>query len=285
MGLAALFGGGQKRPQLCPSCGSLVGINATKCHQCGASLRFGMSAWSKGLAELFGGRAPVTTAVLIVNVVMFAVSLLRSMKEGGGFGLFGGMNGIELYRLGENIPYNWPGWGWWRMVTGTFLHGGLLHIGMNMFVLMDIGPVVEEVYGSARYLFVYTACAIGGSVLSTFAGSHPSVGASGAIMGLLGALIAITTKRGGAQIREMRSRLISWVVTIFAFGFLAGGVDNWGHFGGLATGFAVGKLLADREPNPGPERTQAYAMGWIAFAVLAVAFVQMLRNFGNPLPV
>src|SRR5262249_31582128 len=155
--------------------------------------RFGLAAWSKGLSEFFGGHAPVTSAILMINVIMFGVSLIRSMKEGGGFSLFGGMSGAELYRLGEKTPADWPGWGPWRLMMGTFLHGGLLHIGMNMFVLLDIAPVVEELYGSARFLFLYVVCGIGGSLCSTFLGRNPSVGASGAILGIVGLLIAVTT--------------------------------------------------------------------------------------------
>ncbi len=279
-----VFGRGERRPQLCPACGALVGITATRCHQCGASLRFGLAAWSKGLSEFFGGHAPATVSILILNVVMFGISLAGSIGHGGGFGLFGGMSGVELYRLGENTPYYWPGWGPWRLITGTFLHGGLLHIGMNMFVLLDISPIVEELYGSARFLFLYVACAIGGSACSTFFGRGPSVGASGAILGLLGVLIAVTTRHSGANIQALRSRLISWVIAIFAFGLLVPGIDNWGHFGGLATGFVLGRLLADRLPEAGPERTRAYALGWLAGGVLVAAFAFMIVNFGNPLP-
>jgi membrane associated rhomboid family serine protease len=278
-----MFGKGERRPQLCPACGSLVGINATRCHQCGTNLRFGLAAWSKGLSEFFGGHAPVTVSILIINVIMFGVSLIGSMKEGGGFGLFGGISGIELYRLGENIPAG-PGWGPWRLIMGTFLHGGLLHIGMNMMVLLDIAPVVEELYGSARFLFLYVACAIGGSLCSTFFGRAPSVGASGAILGIIGTLIAVTTKRSGANVQAMRSRLISWVVTIFAFGFLVHGIDNWGHFGGLTTGFILGKIFADREPASGQERTRAYLLGWLAGGALLAAFIMMFLQLGNPLP-
>ncbi|HYA62261.1 MAG TPA: rhomboid family intramembrane serine protease [Candidatus Sulfotelmatobacter sp.] len=279
-----MFGGGEKRPQLCPACGALVGIKATRCHECGTNLRFGLAAWSKGLSEFFGGHAPVTVSVLIINVLMFGVSLIRSMQTGGGFGLLGGMSGIELYRLGENIPLEWPGWGPWRLIMGTFLHGGLLHIGMNMMVLLDIAPVVEELYGSARFLFLYVACAIGGSACSTFFGRGPSVGASGAILGLIGLLIAVTTRRSGAHIQAMRSRLISWVVMIFAFGFLVRGIDNWGHFGGLATGFVLGKLFADRPPAAGRERTRAYLLGWVGGGVIVAAFVMMFLHLGDPLP-
>jgi rhomboid protease GluP len=273
-----MFGKGERRPQLCPACGALVGISATRCHVCGANLRFGLAAWSKGLSEFFGGHAPVTTSILILNVLMFGVSLLGSLHSGGGFSLFGGLGNNELYRVGENLPFGSPSWGPWRLITGTFLHGGLLHIGMNMFVLLDIAPIVEELYGSARFLFLYIACGIGGSLGSTFLGRYPSVGASGAIMGLIGLLIAVTTRRGGASMQAMRSRLISWVITIFLFGFIASGVDNYGHFGGLVTGFLLGRVFADRQPAPGQERTQAYVLGWLAGGLLIAAFVMMFLN-------
>ena len=86
--MRSLFGGGnqQPRPKICPACGSLVGINATRCHNCGTNLRFSMAAVSKGLSGLFGGHAPVTSAILIVNLLMFGVEFMAmaSRGEGGG---------------------------------------------------------------------------------------------------------------------------------------------------------------------------------------------------------
>ena len=284
-----MFGrGAERRPQLCPACGALVGISATRCHQCGASLRFGLAAWSKGLSEFFGGHAPATTAILILNVILFAAELMSTMQAGtaGGLSILWGMNGETLYRLGACFgPSIFQGHEWYRLVTAMFLHGGLIHIGFNMMVLLDLGPVVEEVYGSARYLFLYVTMGVASFVVSALAG-HFSVGASGAILGLIGLLLAITTKRGGIQMKELRSRLISWVVTIFALGFLMGGLrtDNWAHFGGLTAGFLLGKLFADRLPQPGPERTRAYALGWLAGLVLVASFVMMALHFRDPLP-
>ena len=283
-----MFGKGERRPQLCPACGALVGISATRCHVCGANLRFGLAAWSKGLSEFFGGHAPVTTALLILNVIVFAAEIMGTMHAGkmGGLSILWGMDGETLYRLGACYgPAIFIGHEWYRLVTAMFLHGGLIHIGFNMIVLLDIGPMVEEVYGSARYLFLYLVMGIAGYLLSALAG-HFSVGASGAILGIIGLLIAITTKRGGMQMKELRSRLISWVVTIFALGFLVGGLrtDNWAHFGGLATGFLLGKVFADRLPEPGRERTQAYALGWIAGMVLIASFALMLLHYSDAIP-
>ncbi|MFI5058377.1 MAG: rhomboid family intramembrane serine protease [Candidatus Acidiferrales bacterium] len=285
-GFFGIGGNDQPRPQICPACGALVGISATRCHECGTSLRFSLAALSKGLSGFFGGRAPVTTGLLIVNIIMFGLSLVATMKAGeaGGLSILWGMNGEVLDRLGDSYPsLIFNAHQWYRLVTAMFLHGGLIHIGFNMMVLMDIGPVVEEVYGSARYLFLYTITGAIGFLLSAVTG-HKSVGASGAILGMIGVMIAMTTKRGGATMQALRSRLVSWVVSIFVFGFLLRGVDNWAHFGGLAAGFGLGKLLTDREPASASERQTAYALGWLAAIVLVASFAMMLLHFQDKLP-
>src|ERR1700737_1421546 len=239
----------QPRPKICPACGTLVGISATRCHQCGTNLTFSMAAINRRFSGFFGGRAPVTTALLIANILIFGVSVVLTLQagQGGGLRILFGLDGEVLYRLGalwapaivQGEPY--------RLVTAMFLHGGLIHIGFNMMVLMDIGPVVEEVYGSARFLFLYTTTGIAGYVFSAFTPftPHPAlgVGASGAILGLIGVMIAITTGRGGAFVEGARFPLIFWGVSIFVFGFLMSGIDNWAHFGGLAAGFGLGKVL------------------------------------------
>jgi len=145
-----------------------------------------------------------------------------------------------------------------------------------------LGPIVEEVYGSARYLFFYVAMGVISFLVSAWSG-HFAIGASGAILGLVGVLIALTTRRGGAQMKEMRSRLISWVVTIFLIGFAFRSLrtDNAAHLGGLAAGFLLGKIFSDREPQPGPERTQAYLLGWIAGGIIVAAFVMMFLHYND----
>jgi rhomboid protease GluP len=277
------------RPKICPSCGTLVGINTTRCHQCGTNLNFSMAAINRRFSGFFGGRAPITTALLIANILIFGVSVVLTLQagQGGGLRILFGLDGEVLYRLGAlwapAIVHGEP----YRLVTAMFLHGGLIHIGFNMMVLMDIGPVVEEVYGSARFLFLYTASGIAGYVLSAFTPFRPhpalGVGASGAILGLIGVMIAITTRRGGSSMQALRSRLVSWVVSIFVFGFLMSGIDNWAHFGGLAAGFALGKIFADREPMNPAELKRAQALGWSAAIVILVSFAFMIMHFRDPI--
>ena len=152
----------------------------------------------------------------------------------------------------------------------TFLHGSLMHIGFNMWVLMDIGPQIEELYGSARYFFIYVITGIGGYVLSGLLG-HFSVGGSGALLGLIGVLLALTFNRRarhanaakpvdqmadlhrhyGIRVRGHRQFCASW--RCFVSGFAAR--KNHGRTG----------LLCDSR-----KRTRADLLGW-ATAIVVLA--------------
>lgn len=248
-----------------------------------------MAALGKRFSGVFGGRAPVTTALLIINIMMFGVSMVATIQagQGGGLRTLWGLDGEVLYRLGALWAPAIKQGEAYRLVTAMFLHGGLIHIGFNMMVLLDIGPVVEEVYGSARYLFLYTFTGIVGFILSAFTPFRPhpvlAIGASGAIMGILGLMIAITTKRGGAASQALRSRLVSWAATVFILGYFMG-FDNWAHFGGIASGFLLGKVFADREPMNSSEVKRAYTLGWIAALVLLASFTFMILHYRDPLP-
>jgi rhomboid protease GluP len=290
--LRNLFGGSgasnQPRPQICPACGALVGINATKCYQCGTNLRFSAAALGKKFSGIFGDNAtPVTTLLLISNVLMLGVSVMAVMAsgEGAGLSILWGLGGPAQVRLGESFPYFiFVQNEWWRLVTAMFLHGGLLHIGFNMMALIQLGPALEELYGSGRYLFIYTLTGAFGFLLSAFTG-HVSLGASGALLGLVGAMLAVTTKRGGAYMRELRSRLVSSVVLLFVLGFLPNiRIDNWAHGGGLAAGFVLGKIFADRPPMNARENRNAAILGLFAALVIVASFALMLLHYRDPLP-
>ncbi len=277
------------RPRLCPACGTLVGATSRKCHQCGASLSFSLAAASRSLSGLLPTESPVTYVILGLNSLLFIVSLLATIRASEGFNLLGDISGQVLYRLGARQAYRIViQYELWRLVMPIFLHGNLLHIAMNTWVLMDVGPQVEEVYGSARYLFLYVATGIFSFVASTawtvlaYGGGGIGIGASGALMGLIGLMLAITTHRGGAYMSMVRSQLIKWVVYILALGILIGGIDNAAHLGGLAAGFLLGKVMADREPADATERKRAYLLGWSAGLVVAVSFAFMLMHYFRP---
>jgi rhomboid protease GluP len=289
--MRGFFGGEQQpRPKICPACGALVGISATRCHECGASLRFSLAALSKKFSGLFGEQeTPVTSAMLVANFLMFGVTwvLTAQAREAGGLRTLFGMSGAASYQLGASLPFLFllQEHQWWRLVTAMFLHGGLIHIGFNMMNLMQFGPALEELYGSARYLFLYVVTGALGFLASALMG-HFSVGASGALLGLIGAMLAVTSKRGGSFMRELRSRLITSVAILFMIGFWGGlGIDNSAHIGGFAVGFVIGKIYDDRQPMNAREKQKAYALGWVAGLLIVASFVLMLIHFHDPLPV
>jgi rhomboid protease GluP len=290
--ITGFFGGDQSnvRPRMCPSCGTLVGTTATKCHQCGANVRFGMAAASRSLGKILPTNAPVTYCLLSLCCLLYGISLLYStrsgnplMPEGGGLtAIFniGAIDGKTTVLLGSTLPwqyviaYNQ----WWRLITAIFLHGSLMHIVFNMWVIMDIGPMVEEMFGSARYLFLYIATGAFGYVVSSFAG-HKSVGASGALLGLIGLLLASTTRSSSASSQMMRSNLIKWIIYIAIMGFMFSGIDNYAHFGGLAAGYVLGKLFIDRPPQGQSETRVANILGWGTALVVVGCFALMMRFF------
>jgi rhomboid protease GluP len=281
--MSGFFGGrSQPRPKICPSCGNLVGTVATRCPQCGASVRFSLAAASRSLGQLLPGTAPATYAILAICCVIFAVSFLVTFSKNGGIGTggggflgilnFGAIDGNVLIRLGASLPLPINRLQPWRFVTAIFLHASILHIFFNMWVLMDIGPQIEELYGSARFTFICVVTGICGYLLSSFMGKF-SVGASGALLGLIGVMLAVTTGRRSIGMQMMRSQILRWLVYIVVWGFLFPGVDNWAHMGGFVSGFVLGKLMADRAPASPEERKRAYAMGWGAALVVVASFV------------
>lgn len=230
------------------------------------------------------GTSPITYAVLGISCVLYIVSVLATIREGGlvapGGGLLGifgigAVRGDILLRLGESLPLGYNLAQPWRFVMAVFLHASLLHIVFNMWVLMDIGPHVEELYGSGRYFFIYVVTGICGYLVSSGIGGHPSVGASGALLGLIGVLLATTIGRRGALNQMLRSQLIRWLIYLAIWGLLFPGVDNYAHAGGLVSGFILGKLMEDRPPATPEARKLAYALGWLTAAVVIASFVMM----------
>jgi membrane associated rhomboid family serine protease len=129
---------------------------------------------------------------------------------------------------------------WYRLFTVALTHGGILHLGFNMYSLMVLGSPLEAAYGKQKFLIVFFFSLLTGSLTSAYFASlySASVGASGAIFGLFGAL-AIVGKRIGADIRS----IVVIIGINFAFGFAMGGVDWRAHLGGLIGGVVVAQLV------------------------------------------
>jgi membrane associated rhomboid family serine protease len=244
-------------------------------------MNFGMAAASRSLSRLLPTTSPATYGILSLSCLLYGASLLATVRTsgfqapgGGFFGIFnfGAIDIGVLKKLGASMPWpadlQYP----WRLVMPTFLHGSLMHIGFNMWVLMDIGPQIEELYGSARYFFIYVVAGAGGYILSGLLGGHVSIGGSASLLGLIGLLLAVTTKRSGASMQMLRSQLIKWLIYIAIMGIVMSGIDNFAHLGGLISGFLIGKVMADRPPMSQQERTRADLLGWTT-AIIVIASI------------
>jgi len=289
--LRGVFGGGdeQPRPKLCPACGSLVGTTATRCHECGTSLRFSLSALGKSFGGVISAEAPVTYVIFVINILLFVVSILATNKQGESLNLFGGVGGQVLLQFGARQSLLILQGEWWRFVMPIFLHVSILHFAMNTMVLLDFGPRVESTYGSPRFLFIYIATGIFGNVASVVwnlywsRGYGLGAGASGALCGLLGLLLGATLGHQGRQARETRSQMMRMVLYLALMGLLLY-VDNAAHFGGLISGIAFGKLFAERPPMNAKELKRAYSLGFLAGIVVIASFAMMflhLKDFSS----
>jgi membrane associated rhomboid family serine protease/Tfp pilus assembly protein PilF len=195
----------------------------------------------------------VTQAIFGINVAVFV-----AMSLAVGVTLLGSPAWLQLsVRLGANYgPYTVSGQ-WWRLLACVFIHGGLVHIAFNMWCLWNLGRLAESVYGHWTFAVVYLIAGLGASLGSLiWHASSPvaSVGASGAIFGIAGALISSfylgEFSMPRAAISGMLRSVVSFVAYNLFFGAMIGGIDNSAHVGGLLMGLLLGALIAKVAPRP-----------------------------------
>ena len=202
---------------------------------------------SRLVALLLPEKNPVTSLLLIAMVGVYGLLALRT-------GTWMSFDVFALLLSGANFgPSTLAGMEFYRLLTYGALHGGLLHLLFNGYALSVLGPMIEERLGSTRFALVFVAAIIGGGLASALLHSPPvpSVGASGGILGLVGAGLALLHGRQDAPAQALRTSLLQWlfIMAIFSlFGATAGlRIDNWCHLGGLLTGAAVAWLVTRME--------------------------------------
>jgi rhomboid protease GluP len=213
-------------------------------------------------------RTWVTPAIVALNLLAWLGSV-----AGGTDALSPG--GAELLALGGNRLAETRAEPW-RLLTATVLHAGVLHLALNMWALWDTGRVAERFYGNLQFLLLYLLSGLGGSLTSLFfAGKAAvSVGASGAIFGVVGALLAAIWVRPGSLpsylIRPLRSSLLTFAGVSLLLGVTAGGVDNAAHVGGLLTGLILAAVMEGRGGwHASPRRAFLRLAGALALASVA----------------
>lgn len=171
---------------------------------------------------------------------------------------------------------------WWRLATAMFLHFGIIHLLMNMVALWDSGRLVERQFGTIRFVGIYLASGLTGNLLSLIIHGDRAVsgGASGAIFGIYGALLAflLTERRRlhAAEFRWMFWGASAFSVLALSFGLLIPGIDNAAHFGGLLAGIAAGYILLPRPQNNGSGRQRLQRIAAVMFAFVIAALVSSI---------
>jgi rhomboid protease GluP len=265
---------------VCASCGSLVGVKDEKCYTCG---RRNPGLWGFGpVLRRFGNDFGFTTVIVYGCVSLFALSLVLTVMTGdnlfaGSIFSMLGPNRFAYEALGAAGAYPVFIEGrWWTVLSAGWLHGGALHILFNLMWVRQLGPAVEDMYGGARMVIIYTIASVTGFFLSSlmafytaipfFSGGVYTLGASAPIFGLLGALVYYG-RRGGSSI--VRSQALSYAVTMFVFGLIMPGIDNAAHLGGFVGGYFAGMWLDPLKR----ERMDHFIGAAICLLVTAVATV------------
>lgn len=235
---------------LCPNCRKLVSADESHCPYCGLptpGARWRHALMTRGL----NSERRLIQTIIIVNVVMYVVSLL--MSRGGlrfsgnpmlllspdnqGLLLLGATGTFPIDRLHR----------WWTLVSASYLHGGILHIAFNMLALRQIAPLVIREYGRHRMFIIYTLTGVAGFLVSYLAGVGRTIGASAALCGLIGAALFYGKSRGGIYGQAIYRQVGGWAISIAIFGILIPGINNWAHGGGMAAGILLGLSMGYQE--------------------------------------
>jgi membrane associated rhomboid family serine protease len=244
---------------ICPECMTSTPVGM-RCPECAGQ----RTRVRSGGAALQAASEPWATYVLIgINTLVF----LGELASGASATTIGG--GSSLIADGAVLGPAIDDGEWYRILTGGFLHAGLLHLGLNMFVLWILGRLLEPAIGTPRFLGIYFVSLLAGSFGALVADPNvPTVGASGAIYGLMGATIVIARRRG---VEQIASEIGLWLVLNLVLSFSISGISIGGHIGGLIGGTLAGMVIAAAESRAGMR--PAIGIETVALLVLAVASV------------
>lgn len=178
----------------------------------------------------------ITYSIIGINIVMFIISVILSNN----------MMDIDtnvLVKLGAKYNPLIEQGQWFRLITCMFLHGGIIHITANMYSLYCIGPLIEQLYGKYKYIVIYFVSGIISSLFSFWFSNYVSIGASGAIFGLLGMVLIFSIKERKRVGKGFLMNIASVVAINLFIGLSLPGIDNFAHLGGLLSGITLGGIM------------------------------------------
>jgi len=274
--------------RMCPQCRAFITVKDRVCPYCNEPVG-PRAADRRHPAPILGGFIPHarfnTVLILVVNFGLYLATVLYSMRAGNGDALMN-IDVRTLIDFGAKFNQGLAYGQWWRLVTAGFLHGGLLHILMNSWVLFDLGAQVEEVYGASRMLVIYFVSTVFGFYASAVWSAAVSVGASAALFGLIGAMIALGVRHRGALGSTVRGMYMRPAIYMLAIGVFFPGlrIDNAAHLGGLAAGFGIAYFAGmPRQEGAWSEKLWR-AASWACILLTAASFLKMYLWFTHIAP-
>lgn len=302
---------------MCRNCGAIVAAGVGVCPQCGAAVGAAAATRSQAAtptagtnesapdpatmrfaSALFSRPATFTLVFVVVNVI---IHLLKAAAE------VPGAPQIALVEFGAkvNTLIDAPNYQWWRFITPIFLHVNLIHLVVNMYGLWMLGPYVERLYGSARFVVIWIVTGIAGVAASyytvrtdvdpsfindfLFRSSQISAGASGALFGLIGVLFVFGIKfrhelPEGFK-RAFGTGMLPTILINILIGYFLPFIDNAAHMGGLAAGALLATVIGYK--RIGPREAVAYLWHLLqvsALALVAVSFAFVAYNYNGATP-
>jgi membrane associated rhomboid family serine protease len=269
---------GRKKLVMCQVCRGLIDASASTCPLCGRESVPPARISTAGLAT--SGNF-FSLVILTINIALFVLMSIVEVRNGRGADAFiqSASNGV-LDDFGALVPSRVGAGQWWRLVTCNFLHIGLMHLMFNSSALFSIGPQVEDLFGSQKFVFIYIGTGVASGIASYLFLPAGSAGASGAIFGLIGLLAVYGYRLGGSFGRGLMRQMLTWGAVGLMFGFFIG-ANNVAHIGGFIAGGALGFVLAPEAPG-----TVRAAALWNAAAIacvgaVAVSFTMAGVNYGS----
>ena len=217
----------------------------------------------KKLAKIFSPKKPVITyALIVLNIMVYLFMLLcDTVDQTYFYALANDYEGIQNRQI-------------YRLITSMFLHSDIIHIACNMYALYILGPVVERYYGKTKFLIIYMLSGILGSIFSAafMSADTISIGASGAIFGLLGSIAYFTYYYRATLQGLLRSQILPVILLNLALGFMIPGIDVSGHIGGLIGGILVSMAIGIGDKG----RTSDQINGIIVYILMTAAMLYMV---------
>jgi rhomboid protease GluP len=234
---------------------------------------------------LWGDGIPIVTSALAISfITIYGITIVWGKQVGVPAPPMM-PSSLALWRFGSEYSVDIQNGQWWRLVTATFLHVHLLHLFFNVTSLWSVGVYLEETLGRAKTLALYLLLAVLSSSFSLWWHTHDggvgnSVGASGAICGLIGIAIGFSLRHRNAA-RHLRGHYLGWALWILALAFSGWNIDNAGHIGGLVPGVALGFIVRRRAATSVRANRVWIAAALAGIALAITTFVSMAQS---PLP-